>query len=101
MRALRDESEVLHRFPCFTAGAEHLCAKYEGYTAEEIAEEERQVTEALKKYEALWTRESEDCPQCGAHVDAMEQVGRCVYSRPCNCRQGQGRLHAAWEQAKS
>lgn len=97
MQGLRDTSTVPHRFPCYTVGAEHLCTKYESYTAEEIAEDERQTNEALKKFEALWTRTSEECPNCGAHVERMDQVGKCVYARPCGCRQGQGRLHAAWK----
>lgn len=97
MQSLRDTSVVPHRFPCFTAGAGHLCAKYEGYTAEELAEEDRQLNEVLEKFEALWTRKSEVCPYCAAHVEAMDQVGRCVYARPCGCRQGQGQLHDAWK----
>lgn len=96
MRSLRDESVRPFRFPCYTAGAEHLCASYEGYTAEEIAEDERQINDMMRKMDALWTRESEECPQCGKHVEEMHQVGRCVYAS-CGCRQGQGRLHANWK----
>jgi hypothetical protein len=97
MRPLRDTSVVPHRFPCYTAGAEHLCAKHEGYTAEEIAEDDRQLSAVLAKMTAFESRTSEDCPHCGVHVDALDQVGRCVYSRPCGCRQWQGRVPKAWQ----
>jgi hypothetical protein len=97
MRALRDTSTVPHRFPCYTAGAEHLCAKHEPHTAEEIAEEDRKVEEFLSKMTAFESRTTEACPHCGQHVDALEQVGRCVYSRPCGCRQWQGRVPAVWK----
>ncbi len=97
MQGLRDTSVVPHRFPCFTAGAEHLCAKYEGYTKEEIEADDKALNEKLEHLEALWTRRSQECPHCGAHVERMDQVGKCVYARPCGCRQGQGRLHAAWK----
>jgi hypothetical protein len=97
MQALRDASVVPHAFPCFTVGAEHLCAKYEPHTPEEIAEDERAINEFMKKADALWTRESEECPHCGKHVEGMHQTGRCVYAEPCGCRQGQGKLHSAWK----
>lgn len=96
MQSLRDTSVVPHAFPCFTVGAEHLCAKYEGYTAEEIAEEKRQIGEIFLKMNAVMSRESEDCPHCGRLIQSMDQVGRCVYARPCGCRQYQGRVSKAW-----
>lgn len=90
MQSTRDTSIVPHRFPCFTAEAEHLCVKYEGPTAEEIAEDRRQAAETLKQMLGLMSGTADVCPHCGAHIDHMEQVGACVYARPCNCRQYQG-----------
>ena len=42
------------------------------------------------------TRESEDCPVCGAHVHSLIQIGVCVYARPCRCRLWQGTIPEAW-----
>lgn len=96
MCALRDESVRPFRFPCYTAGAEHLCVKYEGYTAEEIAEDERKIAEFIGKLEALIAGKSKECPHCGKQIEEMHQVGRSVYAGPCGCRQYQGQLSKAW-----
>lgn len=56
----------------------------------------RELATALEKMVSLWMRKTEECPHCGAHVESMEQVGRCVYSRPCGCRQLQGRVPKEW-----
>lgn len=52
---------------------------------EEIA---RQYVESLV---AILSGKSTTCLRCGANVERFEQVGRCVYARPCGCRQYQGK----------
>jgi len=42
-------------------------------------------------------RITEDCPNCGSHVSKLEQVGRCVYARPCDCRIWQGFVPDKWK----
>lgn len=32
------------------------------------------------------------CIHCGEDIDELEQIGRCVYARPCGHRQFQGFL---------
>jgi hypothetical protein len=32
------------------------------------------------------------CFVCGEKVSAVEQVGRCIYAKPCGHRQGQGKV---------
>lgn len=61
----------------------------------EIAEIARRHMLRLFSFE---TRESEDCPNCGNHVGLLEQIGRCVYARPCGCRIWQGSVPEAWRE---
>lgn len=61
----------------------------------EIAEIARRYMIRLFGFE---TRESEDCQNCGNHVGQLEQVGRCVYARPCGCRIWQGTVPEAWRE---
>ena len=37
-------------------------------------------------------RDTADCVECGQPLTRLEEVERCVYGRPCNHRQYQGRL---------
>jgi hypothetical protein len=55
-----------------------------------------QVADFIRALGALWARRSETCPYCHAHVDAMQQIGRCVYAQPCGCRLGQAHVPEAW-----
>ena len=62
------------------------------------------MDEASNIFKAMidfWNRKTEDCPHCGEHVESMEQVGRCVYSRPCGCRQFQGLVPEKWKEKGS
>lgn len=61
------------------------------------SDDDKSGIEMLTRMVSLWSRKSETCPHCGAHVEAMVEIGRCVYSRPCGCRQYQGKLDAAWK----
>lgn len=74
------------------------CPLFEGYTSEEIAAEEAETTRFLKAMEALENRNSDICPHCGTKIERMQQVGRCVYARPCNCRLWQGRIPNVWRE---
>lgn len=53
---------------------------------EEISPE---VAEAARAY--LTALAEGKCPTCGAVVQEEEQVGRCVYARPCGHRLYQGK----------
>lgn len=44
--------------------------------------------EVARRLEAMATG---FCPQCGAKVEQEEQIGRCVYGRPCGCRMWVGK----------
>ncbi len=55
------------------------------------------VISFIRKFNALSSRESEECLHCGAHVEMLEQVGRSVYARPCECKQFQGNVPEAWK----
>jgi len=86
------------RWPCYDPVVRSCCGSFKGYTPEEIAADEAQVEMFLVKLRALDARETEDCIQCGARVERMEQVGRSVYARPCGCRLWQGRVPDAWKE---
>jgi formamidopyrimidine-DNA glycosylase len=77
--------------------ATKTCSKYEPRTAEEIEAQEQTIAAALNAYNAIWTRETELCPECGATVENLKQVGRSVYTRPCGHRIGQGRVPEVWK----
>jgi len=94
---VRDDSQPSRRWPCLDPEVRHLCSSFEGWTQEEIDAKDAALAKFLNQQNAFWLRESEDCPQCGNHVDRLEQVGRCAYARPCNCRVAQGRVPAVWK----
>jgi hypothetical protein len=88
-----DQHEIENRKPVFRA--------LEGERDTVLDEPEQQtdnaVTSFICKLNTLLSRESEQCPYCGAHVEALEQVGRSVYAFPCGCRQGQGNVPEVWK----
>jgi len=51
---------------------------------------------ALVAMANLMSRESDTCPRCGQTLTGMEQIGRCVYGKPCGCRLWQGEVPEAW-----
>ncbi len=95
MDSVRDAS-VPYRYPCFDPSVSHLCPHHAPYTAQERAEQLRGVADVLRQMNAFEARTSEACPHCGAHVTALDQVGKCVYARPCGCRIGQMNVPSAW-----
>jgi hypothetical protein len=92
-----DDSQRPRRWACTCPEVRHLCPSFEGWTQEELDAQNADIAAFLNKMAALMSRESEDCCQCGKHVERMEKVGRCVYARPCNCRLWQGKVPQAWK----
>lgn len=78
--------------PCHTVERHQDCASFEGYTQAEIDEDDRRVAEFIVKLGALTGGTGERCIHCDAPLESLEQVGRCVYARPCGCRQYQGKV---------
>lgn len=72
------------------------CDKFENWTEQELQEQEAEIAAFLNNLTSFEQRRSEDCPHCGKHVDSLQQVGRCVYASPCNCRVWQGKVPKAW-----
>jgi uncharacterized Zn finger protein (UPF0148 family) len=46
----------------------------------------------LRGFVKMLQGKADVCIHCGTPLDKLEQVGRCVYARPCGCRQYQGRV---------
>lgn len=89
----------MHQWPCIDPGVGH-CAKLEYKTPQELADEEKEIDAMLAKMlgglSKLMERTAPECLHCGKHVDALTQVGRCVYAEPCGCRQYQGTVPKVW-----
>jgi hypothetical protein len=77
--------------PCWNEALKN-CPLQEWPSAEEQAEEMRQAGEAFLKW--ITNLESNICNECGAPVESEQQVGRCVYARPCGHRLYQGKVGA-------
>jgi hypothetical protein len=90
--SVRETSQAPYRFPCFDADVKHMCPHHQPYTAEEIEQQEREAAKAFEAFAAMIAGTSDKCPHCGKTIEKKEQVGRCVYGRPCGCRLYQGRL---------
>ena len=94
---VRDTSQKPFRWCCIHADAKTECALREEYTPEEIAEQQRQIAAVFVRMAAFLDGEGDECPHCGAKIESAEQVGRCVYARPCGCRVVQGKLPERWK----
>ena len=81
---------------CTDENATVRCALYTPHTPEEIAEQNRKLNEVINRMADFWDGEGDECPVCGEKVESAEQIGRCVYARPCGCRAGQGELPERW-----
>ena len=86
--------------PCHTTERHHECPAFAGYTAEEIAEDDRAIADFIVRLAAQHSGQSDKCVHCEKPIEKLEQVGRCVYARPCGCRQFQGKVPAAWKAKK-
>jgi hypothetical protein len=59
-------------------------------------EDDKLIEAFIKRLSAFWSRETEECPRYGQHVERPEQVERSMHAQPCECRQGQGFVPDAW-----
>lgn len=96
---VRDDSQPgMVRLPCISSdGAATTCPHFAHYTQAEIDERNRAVNDYLTALSKFESRETENCPHCGKHVDSLRQVSRCVYGS-CGCRMWQGRVPDAWKE---
>lgn len=77
--------------PCFKdRGCTERCSQAVFYTPEEIAEKEREASEAIQQF--LSNLENDICPHCEKPIQEKKQIGRCVYGYPCGHRLYQGTL---------
>jgi hypothetical protein len=86
--SVRDLSVRPARFPCTNSDAVTKCVRRELPTREQVHAEMAEENAAI---EAFLTKLRDGiCPHCGKKPDDFEQVGHCVYARPCGHRIGQG-----------
>lgn len=79
------------QLPCFKdQGCTDRCSQSVFRTPEEVAEEERKVSEAVQKF--VQDLENDICPHCEKPIQEKKQIGRCVYGYPCGHRLYQGTL---------
>lgn len=55
------------------------------------------LADYFRNFTAFMKKEHQNCPQCCQHVTSIEQVGRCVYAKPCGCRVYQGKVPEVWQ----
>lgn len=91
-RTLRDVSQPgMARWPCLThkgMAATTTCALKVLPTPEQVAAAEAELEAMVKQLTDDMA--AGKCHVCRAVIDAGEQVGSCIYARPCGHRQGQG-----------
>lgn len=76
------------KLPCL--GREDAeCASFRYPTSEEVRQWEADTKAAVNDF--FGKIEAGICPHCGTAIQRKEQVGRCVYARPCGHRLYQGR----------
>lgn len=58
-----------------------------------LSDEDAAIVRRLIEGLARMSRgEQKTCLHCEAPIEELEQDGRCVYAKPCGCRQYQGTL---------
>ncbi len=82
-------------FPCLldyatVNGKELECVSRSLYSRDEAEERERHHAAVVKAF--LEKMESDICHVCDIPITQYEQIGRCVYAKPCNHRQYQGTI---------
>ncbi|SRR6266568_971985 len=88
---IKRENGPGYMWPCFKdQGCTERCGHASFLSPEEVAEKEREASEALQRY--LTNMANDICPQCERPIEEKKQVGRCVYSWPCGHRLYQGTL---------
>lgn len=83
--------------PCFfsdmhdslVSGKLH-CDKMQYPTKEQVARYEEESRKSIERFMAELN--SDICPHCHKPIEKYEQVGRCVYGRPCGHRLYQGKV---------
>ena len=83
--------------PCLSPDQRHRCSHFAAYTDAECQAHEAAHNAVMNEIATFERRETENCLACHRHVDRLEQVGRCVYARPCGCRQWQGYVPEVWQ----
>lgn len=96
MRVLPPEGGMA-QWPCHHNNMDNMCPSFVAYTDEEIQAREDGHKKVMQSLNDLGARKSETCFRCGKQVKSMQQVGRCVYARPCNCRLWQGQVPKVWK----
>lgn len=98
-KSVQDPTRIaLHEdLPCFSSDGAARCPHYQRYTPEEIAAQQQEVVDWVTKFSEMLQGNVTTCLHCDQPVDHLEKVGRCVYARPCGCRQYQGRLPQSGE----
>lgn len=90
------------RYPCTRADGLQFCPSYQPITAEEIAEQDREVAAIISKLNAFADGSDRHCPTCGAEVtgatvyEKYEPDTFSLYVQPCNHRQGLWSKVPAW-----
>lgn len=80
--------------PCCNPGVKHLCARYDPYTPEEIAETEAQIAAFIEALASFGAGKSRTCPTCGVAIEHIMMYGKSepdtysLYIQPCNHRIG-------------
>lgn len=90
----------LARFPCFKdSNCAECCTTASFLSEEEIRAEEERSNQAIAAF-LKELNEGKTCPHCHRTIEKRYQVGRCVYAKPCGCRQYQGVVSKAERTAK-
>jgi hypothetical protein len=84
-------------FPCFTPGFSYLCKQFEAISEAEARQRLEAVEAMVEHYRALTRRERTDCPDCGATILVMVEVGGNTFARPCGHRLWLGDVPEAWQ----
>lgn len=61
-------------------------------------ESEKKLGEFIIHLAQFMAGQTDTCWHCKGKVEEVEQIGNCVYARPCGCRAYQGKVTKAWKQ---
>lgn len=86
--------------PCYNPEIRHLCPLWQPETEEQLKALEAaniEMGKFIENFAAMLKGENKNCLHCGQAVEKLKKDGRCVYARPCGCRQYQGEVPESWE----
>lgn len=86
-------------WPCFVDGQHLDCPARQMPTAEEVKAEREAIRRVSEQF--LMSIAAGVCPHCQRAIEQTEQVGWCIYARPCGCRLMQGRISDGEGEVKS